>query len=113
MFVCGDPYFRPKNVTREAKHRAHKLKLQYLTQLAQNAEHPLDHAGAQALTEDTELREAVAMATYGHHLIRRIHGHSEGAALLVLWREFAWEESGSPKKAFRLNAEDILTPVNM
>ncbi len=107
-----NPYLRPKKVTRDAKYQAHKLKLQYLTQLALDFLSILLTMPTHRLLLKTSNCVKLSQwqrATYGHQRIRRIHGHSEGAALLVLWREFAWEESVSPKKAFRLNAEDILT----
>jgi len=59
-------------------------------------------AGEGATSED------VALATYGSQLLARVEGRSSGPAVLALWREFAWNKSGSPKKHFKLEAEAIM-----
>ena len=100
-----NPHLRPKKLTRKDKARAQKLKLQYVKELALGCGNPITDERAREIVEDSEAREAVAMATYGEQLIRRTKGHVEGSAILALWREFAWNASGSPKKDFKLNAE--------
>ena len=44
---------------------------------------------------------------YGYDLLQREKGIANGPAVLALWRTFAWNESGSPKRGFRLEAEMI------
>jgi hypothetical protein len=104
----ANPHLRPKKQTREDKARAQKLKLSYIMQLSLDCGNPINDERAKAIVENSELKEAVAMATYGEQLIFRMKGHVEGSAILALWREFAWDASGSPKKNFKLDANHIL-----
>ncbi len=100
-----NPHLRPKKLTTEDKTRARKLKILYVKQLALSCGSRINDERAKEIVEDSGLKEAVSMATYGEQLIRRTKGHVEGSAILALWREFAWNASGSPKKDFKLNAE--------
>ena len=50
----------------------------------------------------------VATLAYGQQLVERVRGSSKGPAVLALWREIAWKKTGSPRKDFKLDAEDIL-----
>jgi hypothetical protein len=44
---------------------------------------------------------------YGHWLLRP-DGDTNGTAVLALWREIAWERTGSPNKNFRLQYKDFV-----
>lgn len=103
-----NPHLRPKKLTTEDKTRARKLKILYVRQLALSCGSQINDERAKAIVEDSGLKEAVSMATYGEQLIRRTKGHVEGSAILALWREFARTSSGSPKQNFKLNAEHVL-----
>ena len=107
-FLIAAPHFRPKKVSKADKKRARKLKLSCLRQLAKDRGVCLDDKEAQEIMDDLEFREAVSMVTYGNQLILRSAGHIEGPAILALWREFAWHRTGSPKKEFQLEANEIL-----
>jgi hypothetical protein len=52
--------------------------------------------------------EALAQATYGRELVRRMQFASQGDGVLVLWREFAWDRNSSLKANFKLTADGIL-----
>ena len=97
---------KPKQLTKQHKLCAERLKRDYVKQLALDSGSLATEATAEAVCQ--ELREDVAMATYGRGLLRRAEGHVEGPALLALWRQFAWTRGGSPKKAFALEAAAIL-----
>ena len=53
-----------------------------------------------------DLREQVAIATWGAEMLRRSEFASQGEAVLILWREFAWD-SGRLKRDFRITARAI------
>jgi len=61
-----------------------------------------------AIVDDPSMREVVSRVAYAHDLLRRMKGIAAGPAALALWRGFAWTETGSPKKGFRLSADAIL-----
>ena len=107
-YLVAAPYLRTKKLTKEDKKRAKKLKIDYLNKLSIHYDKDLDDVEARKIADDPQLREILAMATYGDQLILRIHGHIEGPALLALWRDFAWNVNGSPKKNFKLKATHIL-----
>jgi len=107
-YLVDLPNLRPKHIMSSDKKRAKKLISQYLRQLALDVGASLDASSFDAIAADSSLTESLALATYGFHLIRRMQGEIEGPALLVLWRQFAWLPTGSPKKHFSLRATDIL-----
>jgi hypothetical protein len=55
-----------------------------------------------------ETRRRSAYSTYGYWLIRRLKGDAEGKSILGLWREIAWNRTGSPIKGFKLRLEDFV-----
>jgi|SRR5215471_18641018 len=102
------PNLKAKKPTIADRKRAHKMMLARLNWLA--AEHgvTLPDGAAIAMIDDAELREALALCTYGSDLLRRMRGIAAGPATLVLWRAFAWDPKGAPKKKFRLKADAII-----
>jgi len=107
-YLLAAPHLRPKKLSRHDKMKARKLKLTCLKRLAQDAGLVLSDQAAETLVDAPEMREAIAMTTYGEQLLFRMDGQVEGPAVLALWREFAWNSTGSPKKGFKLDADDIL-----
>jgi hypothetical protein len=53
----------------------------------------------------TKLREQLAICVYSRELQARIAGRNTGPAVLAIWRMFAWEPTGSPKRDFELSVE--------
>jgi len=106
--LVAAPHLQPKKMRPAYKRRARVLKIEYLSRLAAECGTPITPPEAEALLEDDDLSEAVALAVYGEQLLRRVRGDTEGPAILALWRAFAWERTGSPKKEFRLSAERVL-----
>ena len=99
-------HLRVRNPGRAARNDARQLKLLYLRGLA-------DELGI--ARTDAELADLLpsfgpelAMATYVVELDRRSKFRSQGEGVLVLWREFAWTRSGSPRRNFRLTAKAVL-----
>jgi hypothetical protein len=107
-WLVNAPNLKTKKVGPSDKRRARNMKAAAIRDIA--AEHAVDLTDERvdAIVDDPLLREAVSLVTYGHDLLRRMKGIATGAAVLALWRGFAWTETGSPKKGFRLNADVIL-----
>ena len=79
-----------------------------LRELAMQEGKDLSEGDADERIEKGDLTESLALVAYGRELLRRVEGLSEGTAVLALWRKFAWNEKGSPKKGFDLTAAMIL-----
>jgi hypothetical protein len=80
-----------------------ELKRLYVSRLAADAA----PGAVDAVLGWADLREDVALATWGFEMLRRSEFASQGEAVLVLWREFAWE-GGRPRRGFRLTARAIV-----
>jgi hypothetical protein len=102
------PHLRTRKLTKRDTSRARDLKLDRLGRIARAVERDLSPDERQALIDDDELGPAVTASTYGEHLLLRMHGLSDGPAVLVLWRQMAWKPEGSPKRDFKLRAPDVI-----
>jgi hypothetical protein len=107
-YLINAPHLQPKKLTKKDKKRAQKLKEQYLEKLSLSLNIQPNSDQIQILVGNKELKEDIAILTYSEELLMRIKGHTEGPALLALWREFAWNMQGSPKKNFKLVVKNIL-----
>lgn len=101
-------HVQPKKLRRGDKERAQKRIREYLDRLAGNQEIAIKEAFIAEVLNDTELFKKAALATYGEQLIERMHGDYTDPSALAIWRIFAWESTGSPKRDFKLEAADIL-----
>lgn len=105
------PHLQPAPCGKRERKRAAVLMADRLGELA--AEEGLtDNAAAgweaaPALLADDDARRDAALSAYGLWLTRRLNGVSDGASLLALWREFAWEK-GKPRPKFEVTAGDVL-----
>lgn len=100
------PHLRAKALTKRDKRRAGELMCQRVRALAEEHSVAVDEARIMALV-DGDLRRCCAYSAYGHWLIQRLEGHSDGPAILALWREFAWKKTGSPIPGFELRLKDF------
>ena len=66
-----------------------------------NGIHVDDDLTARIVTEERTRRSAAYIA-YGHWLIRRLYGESDGPAVLALWRIIAWDPRGGMRQGFAL-----------
>jgi hypothetical protein len=107
-WMVAMPRLQTKTLMRSDKERARKLTVSALRQLALELDVPLDASVAEAIADEPEMREQLALVAYGHDLLRRLGGIAEGPASLALWRRFAWTPQGSPKHGFELTAAAIL-----
>jgi len=101
-------HLKARSLSKGAKRSAEELKQVYLHSLAEENQITLPGRQVQALLTDPELKECLALATYGRELVRRTEYASQGEGVLALWRQFAWNENGNPKPKFKLNKDDIL-----
>jgi hypothetical protein len=81
--------------------------IEYLEQLAAENGLSIDEQSAERLVSEERTRRAVAYITYGHWLIRRMRGESDGASMLALWRIIAWHPQGGMRRGFKLKLDDF------
>ena len=106
--LAAAPHLKAKKLRPADKRRAEALKRSYLEELArENSLSFRDELASGILNDPAHSRDA-AVATYGAELLRRCRGHSSGTAVLALWRQFAWRQTGSPIRDFELKASAIL-----
>ena len=106
-YLVQASHLQPKKVYRRDKARARKLKIEALQRLAFNCETRLEQQQAEELVDSPDSAMEASLMAYGQQLVARTSGISEGPAVLVLWREIAWDRT-APKKNFRLEADHIL-----
>jgi len=102
------PHIRTKKLYAKDKLNARKLKIKYLQDLIIEQEIQFDSIYIENLVDDLVLKEKIALTTYGLQLIERLKGFNQGLEVLALWREFAWNPKGSPKKKFKLDSKLII-----
>jgi hypothetical protein len=106
-YAVAASHLQPKKVSTRDKARARRLQADLLMERAMKNGRTLSEDQALRIVDDEELGEAAALLTYADELIRRMKGLYEGPAVLALWRRFAWNREGSPKKNFRLTIDAI------
>ena len=78
-----------------------------LTSLANENGLHIENQLAEQLVLDDKTRRSAAYLTYGHSLILRLSGKSDGPAILALWRLIAWDSRGGMLRGFTLTVEDF------
>jgi len=106
--LVNAPHLRAKKPGRRNKERAGQLMIRRVGALAREDRIAATDSAVAAVVNGDQTRRSAAYSTYGHWLIRRLEGDTDGPAVLALWREFAWERAGSPIKGFRLRHEDFI-----
>jgi hypothetical protein len=105
-YLQAGPNLDPKTPSKKDMGMARELKRIYVTRLASEAAPGLPPETIETILGRRDLRERVAMATWGAEMLRRSEFASQGEAVLALWREFAWE-NGRPKRRYKLTARTI------
>lgn len=100
-------HLKPKKPTRHDKRKAVRLKADTLRRFVQDAGAAIDGEGFESLLGDPDLAGDIAVVAYVNELVARSKGCIAGAAALVLWRDFAWEKTGCPKKSFLFSMEYV------
>lgn len=104
-WLVNAPRLVTKKLTRSDKERARKLQASAITRIALARDLAVNDADA--LLAQPELAEAAALVAYALDLEARMNDAGEGPPALALWRAFAWNRQGSPKKDFVLRADLI------
>jgi hypothetical protein len=102
------PHLKAKKLTAGDKRRAQTMRINALMNLAAARRLSVGEGGIQELLNARQVFEDASLVAYGCDLLQREKGIANGPAVLALWRGFAWNESGSPKQGFRLEAEMIV-----
>lgn len=102
------PHLQVKKLTRRDKDRARRLMADRITALAREEGIEVSEQVVVAVVQDEETRRSAAYSAYGHWLIRRLDGDTDGKAVLALWREVAWTRTGSPIRSFQLKYQDFI-----
>jgi hypothetical protein len=103
-----NPHIRTKKISTRDKSKACEFKLNYIKGLASELGKQKTDEYIENLIVNPDFKVKIAITTYVMLLINRMKGFDAGSANLVLWREFAWNSNGSPKKGFKLEADEIL-----
>jgi hypothetical protein len=106
--IVNAPHLQPKKLTQRDKKRAVDLMADRLISLGREEGLALPADTATAIVQGSAARRSAAYSAYGHWLIRRLQGQSDGKAILALWREIAWRPTGSPIKDFQLRYADFV-----
>lgn len=97
-----------RKVSKADKHNAEKMMLNQLIHMTKEVCLEMKPPLLEKMLEAKHLHEPLAMCAYANDLLQRQKGQFSGAPVLVLWRKFAWNSHGNPKKNFKLTTEMIL-----
>ena len=107
--IANAPHLQAKKLYASDKRRADFLMTECIQNFAAKHGIELDDNSASNLITDQGTRRAAAYVTYGHWLILRLKGESDGPAILALWRLIAWDPRGGTRQGFTLRLEDFKT----
>lgn len=105
-YLQAGPNLDPRTPSKKDFGTALQLKRIYLSRLVNEQNPALAEKAIERVLMRGDLRESLALATWGAELLRRAEFASQGEAVLALWREFAWA-SGRPKRDFTVTARAI------
>ena len=107
-WLVDAPNLKTKKITASDRKRARSMKVDVVQRMGLELGVDLTDKQIDEIVNAKCNREPLSMVAYAHSLIDRLNGKAVGPATLVLWRGFAWTESGSPKKKLSLSADEIL-----
>lgn len=105
--IVNAPHLQTKKLFAQDKRRADFLMMECLQQLAAHNGLEIDERSAAKIVADVRTRRSAAYIAYGHWLIQRLQGKSDGPAVLALWRLIAWDPRGGFRRGFTLDADDF------
>jgi hypothetical protein len=106
--LVNAPHLQAKKLTTRDRDRANELMVSRVTGLAREEGIGTSEQDAATIVQSDETRRFAGYSAYGHWLIRRLEGDTDGKAILALWREIAWKRTGSPIKNFQLRYKDFI-----
>jgi len=106
-YMIEAPRLQTKKLSKRDKQRALGLMVDRILQLAIESDIALAPELAERIATDEKTRRFAGYSAYGHWLIKRLDGLTDGPSILALWREIAWNKSGSPRPKFMLKFDDF------
>lgn len=107
MRIVSAPHLQAKKLTVRDKQRADLLMIECVAELAKENEIDVPEELVKQLVKRTNMRWHAAYVTYGHWLIRRLDGETDGPSILALWRLIAWDPRGGMRRGFKLELQDF------
>jgi hypothetical protein len=111
-YLIRAPRLQTKKLSKRDKERAIRLMADRVQQLALEEGLSVTREQAEKIAAIPQIRRSAGFSAYGHWLIKRLDGLTDGPAVLALWREIAWHRSGSPIARFVLKYEDFASAEN-
>jgi hypothetical protein len=108
VHMVNASHLQPKKLSKRDKTRAVALMVDRVTILAKEEGVALKPEDAENLVENDANRRFAGYSAYGHWLIKRMAGLSDGKSILALWRVIAWSPTGSPLPKFKLEFKDFV-----
>ncbi len=105
--IVNAPHLHAKKLYARDKRRADVLMSECVAELANENSIDINHELTTQLVTDDKTRRYSAYVAYGHWLIRRLSGESDGPAILALWRLIAWDPRGGMRRGFKLELRDF------
>lgn len=106
--LINAPHLQVKQPSHKDKQRARKLMADRVQQLALEEKLRVTRERAEQIVASPTIRRAAGFSAYGHWLIKRLDGLTDGKSILALWREIAWLRTGSPIARFVLKYDDFV-----
>lgn len=107
MRIVNAPHLQAKKLYARDKRRADFLMAEQIAELAKDNRLDADDELVTRLVTDESTRRYAAFVTYGHWLLRRMRGESDGPSILALWRLIAWDPRGGIRRGFTLHINDF------
>lgn len=107
--IVNAPHLQAKKLYARDKMRANRLMEDCLCELASELDFEVSDDAIESIVGNAITRRSAAFVTYGHWLIRRLSGESDGPAILALWRLIAWDPRGGMRRGFRLQLDDFVS----
>lgn len=105
--IANAPHLQAKKLYARDKLRAEQLMTECLQMMAAEHGMVLSESSAERLVKNERTRRWAAYMAYGHWLIMRLMGESDGPSLLALWRLIAWDPRGGVQRGFTLELKDF------
>jgi hypothetical protein len=105
--IVNAPHLQAKKLCARDKRRAEMLMEDCIIELAKQHGIQISYDQAAEIVANPRTRRAAAYLTYGHWLIMRLSGESDGPSILALWRIIAWDSRGGRIHGFKLKLEDF------
>jgi hypothetical protein len=107
MRIVTAPHLQTRKLYARDKRRADFLMCQCVAEFAEVNQLGIDDALVEQIVAAQETRRSAAYIAYGHWLIRRLSGDSDGSAILALWRLIAWDTRGGMRQGFKLQLDQF------